>query len=105
MFVKYARGFVFMPGGFGTLDELFEVLTLIQTGKLEEMPVILLGAEYWRGLIGWFNETLLADKKVSAKDLELFTVTDDLEEAIDVILNHLATSVEQYREADSTDTA
>jgi uncharacterized protein (TIGR00730 family) len=105
MFVKYARAFVFMPGGFGTLDEMFEVLTLIQTSRLEEMPVILFGADYWRGLIDWIKETLVVDKMVSPKDLDLFTVTDDLNEAIDIILNHLATPVETYREADDSDIA
>jgi uncharacterized protein (TIGR00730 family) len=105
MFVKYARAFVFMPGGFGTLDEMFEVLTLIQTSRLEEMPVILFGADYWRGLIDWIKETLVADKMVSLKDLDLFTVTDDLQETIDIILNHLATPVETYRAADDSDTA
>jgi uncharacterized protein (TIGR00730 family) len=105
MFVKYARAFVFMPGGFGTLDEMFEVLTLIQTSRLEEMPVILFGADYWRGLIDWIKQTLVADKMVSPMDLDLFTVTDDLNEAIDIILNHLATPVETYREADDSDIA
>jgi uncharacterized protein (TIGR00730 family) len=105
MFVKYARAFVFMPGGFGTLDELFEVLTLIQTGRLEEMPVVLIGTEYWRGLVDWIVDTLLQNNKVSAKDLELFTVTDDLDHAAKIIIDHLSSSIEQYRIPDETDTA
>jgi uncharacterized protein (TIGR00730 family) len=105
MFVKYARAFVFMPGGFGTLDELFEVLTLIQTGRLEEMPVVLIGTQYWRGLVDWIVDTLLQNNKVSAKDLELFTVTDDLDHAAKIIIDHLSSSIEQYRIPDETDTA
>ena len=105
MFVKYARAFVFMPGGFGTLDELFEVLTLIQTGRLEEMPVVLIGTEYWRGLVDWIVSTLLSNNKVSAKDLELFTITDDLDRAAKIIIDHLSSSIEQYRVPDATDIA
>ncbi|MEJ7839964.1 MAG: TIGR00730 family Rossman fold protein [Thermomicrobiales bacterium] len=98
MFVKYARAFVFMPGGFGTLDELFEVLTLIQTGKLEEMPVFLIGTEYWKGLKDWITTTLLASRKVSTRDIDLFTITDDLEFATTAIVDHLASSIERYRQ-------
>ncbi len=77
MFAKYANGFVFFPGGFGTLDELFEILTLIQTGKLDPMPVVLFGSTYWNGLLGWLDSTMLAQGKVSPKDLDLVTVLDD----------------------------
>jgi uncharacterized protein (TIGR00730 family) len=82
MFVKYAEGFVIFPGGFGTLDELFESLTLIQTGKIKHFPVFLVGSEYWAGLLAWFRETLLAAGTITADDLRLFTVTDDLAEVV-----------------------
>jgi len=82
MFVKYAEGFVIFPGGFGTLDELFESLTLIQTGKIKHFPVFLVGSEYWAGLIAWFRETLQAAGTITVDDLRLFTVTDDLEEVV-----------------------
>jgi uncharacterized protein (TIGR00730 family) len=105
MFVKYARAFIFMPGGFGTLDEMFEVLTLIQTGKLEEMPVILFGTDFWAGLTGWINGTLLTERKVSPKDLNLFTVTDDIDLAAKTIIDHLSSTIEQFRIPDDEDTA
>ena len=72
MFVKYAQGFVVMPGGFGTLDELFEALTLAQTRKVTSFPVVLFGTSYWSGLADWLRETMLADGKISAADLEMF---------------------------------
>jgi uncharacterized protein (TIGR00730 family) len=77
MFVRYASGFVVFPGGFGTLDELWEALTLIQTGKVVEFPVVLVGSDYWRGLVDWVAERMLAEGKISPADLELFTLTDD----------------------------
>jgi uncharacterized protein (TIGR00730 family) len=77
MFVRYASGFVVFPGGFGTLDELFESLTLIQTGKIRNFPVILVGTDYWRDLIEWLRERLLAEGKISPADMDLVTVTDD----------------------------
>ena len=86
MFAKYANGFVFFPGGFGTLDEMFEILTLIQTGKLDPMPVILFGADYWRGLLDWMRGTLLAGGKVSPGDLDLLTLTDDPEHAAALLI-------------------
>jgi uncharacterized protein (TIGR00730 family) len=86
MFVKYAQGFVVMPGGFGTLDELFEALTLAQTRKVTSFPVVLFGTSYWGGLADWLRETMLADGKISAADLEMFTVTDDVDEAISYIM-------------------
>ena len=73
MFVRYASGFVVFPGGFGTMDELFEALTLIQTGKITEFPVVLVGSDYWRGLVDWLRERMLAEGKISPDDLELFT--------------------------------
>jgi uncharacterized protein (TIGR00730 family) len=81
MFVKYAEGFVLFLGGFGTLDELFEALILIQTGKIKRFPVILFGAAYWRGLMDWVRERLLAEGKIDAGDLDLLTATDSSEEA------------------------
>ena len=85
MFVKYAEGFVIFPGGFGTLDELFEALTLIQTGKIHNFPVILFGCAYWAGLLGWIKDTLLAEGKVSPVDLTLLVVTDSVEDACAMI--------------------
>ncbi len=85
MFVKYADAFVILPGGFGTLDELFEALTLIQTGKIEHFPIILVGAEYWRGLIDWARQTQLSAGAISADDLTIFHVTDDPTEVCRII--------------------
>ncbi|HEU4543125.1 MAG TPA: TIGR00730 family Rossman fold protein [Jiangellaceae bacterium] len=85
MFVKYAQGFVVMPGGFGTLDELFESLTLVQTGRVTQFPIVLMGSEFWDGLINWVRERLAGDKKISVPDADLFTVTDDVDEVIEVI--------------------
>jgi uncharacterized protein (TIGR00730 family) len=87
-FVKYSIGFVFMPGGFGTLDEFFEVLTLVQTQRIPRYPMILFGREYWSGLIKWMRSTLDKGRFISPGDLELFTVTDDPEEAIGIILDY-----------------
>ncbi|MGH7920739.1 MAG: TIGR00730 family Rossman fold protein [Candidatus Dormibacteraceae bacterium] len=81
VFVKYARGFVILPGGLGTLDELFEALTLVQTGKVEHFPIVLLGSEYWAGLLSWLRDGALAGGLVSERDLALLRVTDDPEEA------------------------
>ena len=94
MFVKYADAFVILPGGFGTLDELFEALTLIQTGKIRHFPVVLVGTEYWAGLLDWARETLITDGTVSESDLALLTVTDDTDEVVRVVrafarANHL----------------
>ena len=86
MFVKYAQAFVVLPGGFGTLDELFEAITLVQTKKVTRFPVILMGTAYWAGLIDWVKQTLLADGKVSEADLELIQVTDDVDEAVQIIV-------------------
>jgi uncharacterized protein (TIGR00730 family) len=83
MFVKYAEGFVIFPGGFGTLDELFESLTLIQTGKIKHFPVFLVGSAYWAGLLAWLRQTLLASRTITEEDLTLFVVTDDLAEVVD----------------------
>jgi len=77
MFVRYASGFVVLPGGFGTLDELYESLTLIQTDKIRNFPVVLMGSDYWSGMIDWIRDRLLGDGKIAADDLELLTLTDD----------------------------
>jgi uncharacterized protein (TIGR00730 family) len=87
MFVKYAQAFVVLPGGFGTLDELFEAVTLVQTKKVTRFPVILMGTAYWAGLIDWVKSTLLADGKINEADLELIQVTDDVDEAVQIIVD------------------
>ncbi len=85
MFVKYAVAYIIMPGGFGTLDELFEALTLIQTNRIRSFPVILLGAEYWGGLIGWIKNTMLKEKCISQSDLEIFSIVDSPEDAVGIV--------------------
>jgi uncharacterized protein (TIGR00730 family) len=85
MFVKYAQGFVVLPGGLGTLDELFEALTLVQTQKVTRFPIVLFGSEYWGGLVDWLKNTLIAQGKASEKDLLLFHVTDDVDEAVALV--------------------
>jgi uncharacterized protein (TIGR00730 family) len=85
MFVKYAQGFVVLPGGFGTLDELFEALTLVQTRKVTSFPVVLLGTAYWGGLLAWLRDTVVARGKASPADIELVHVVDDPEEAVMLI--------------------
>ena len=85
MFVKYADAFVILPGGFGTLDELFESLTLIQTGKVRHFPVVLIGTSYWAGLLDWIRATLLANGAVEEADLELLQVTDDPAEVVNIV--------------------
>lgn len=82
MFVKYAKGFVVLPGGFGTLDEFYEALTLIQTGKIKPFPVVLIGKEYWGELLGWMKNTMLKEKNIHQNDLNLFQITDDAKEAV-----------------------
>lgn len=85
MFVKYAQGFVVLPGGFGTLDELFEALTLIQTDKSQRFPVVLIGTEFWGGMVDWIKQTVLKVGNISEKDLDLFHVCDKPDEAIEYI--------------------
>jgi uncharacterized protein (TIGR00730 family) len=87
-FVKYSMGFIFMPGGFGTLDEFFEILTLVQTQRISRFPLILFGRNHWKGLLQWMKSTVEKDKFISPGDLELVTVTDDAQEAIDLILDY-----------------
>ncbi|MDQ2837005.1 MAG: TIGR00730 family Rossman fold protein [Actinomycetota bacterium] len=86
MFVKYAQAFVILPGGFGTLDELFEALTLVQTRKVTRFPVILFGTEYWSGLLDWLRTTVLPDGKVGAADLDLIRLTDSVDETVAIIV-------------------
>jgi uncharacterized protein (TIGR00730 family) len=87
MFVKYAQAFVIFPGGFGTMDELFEALTLIQTGKVQNFPVILFGSAFWQGLLDWLRTTMLPEGKISPADLDLLIVTDSPIEVRDMIVN------------------
>jgi len=88
MFVKHASAYVVMPGGFGTLDELWEALTLIQTGKLRRFPVILVGSEFWAGMISWIKTRMLEEKVISEADLDLFKVIDDPDEVVGTIFEH-----------------
>lgn len=86
MFVKYAQGFIVLPGGLGTLDELFEAITLRQTGKITSFPTVLIGSEFWSGLIDWLRDTLLAEGKIAAADVDLLHVTDDIDEAVTIMV-------------------
>ena len=86
MFVKYSQGFIVLPGGLGTLDETFEALTLAQTQKITSFPVVLIGTEYWSGLIEWLRGTVLADGKIAEADLDRLTLTDDIDEAVELML-------------------
>lgn len=88
MFIRYAQGYVFLPGGFGTLDELFEALTLIQTKKIKAFPIYLMGVAYWSEMMRWIKETMLAHRCISEEDLELFHITDDPEEVANGIERH-----------------
>jgi uncharacterized protein (TIGR00730 family) len=86
MFVKYSQGFVVLPGGFGTFDELFEALTLVQTRKVTSFPIVLIGSSYWSGLVDWIRGTVLAEGKVGEADLAMFRLTDDVDEAVSVMV-------------------
>jgi len=88
MFMKHAVGFVIYPGGFGTMDELFEALTLLQTGKSELFPVVLVGKQYWQGLLDWLENTMLVEGCIDKNDFNLFTLVDSAEEAADIIIQH-----------------
>jgi uncharacterized protein (TIGR00730 family) len=88
MFVKLSCAFVMMPGGFGTMDELMEVLTLVQTGKIRRVPLILVGSKYWEGLVRWIRDTMVAEGTVSADDLDYFQVIDDPRAVVDAIFTH-----------------
>ncbi len=85
MFVRYSQGFIVMPGGFGTLDELFEAITLIQTLKIGKFPIVLVGKEYWSGLFDWVRNVMLKEKNVSEEDLDLFSIVDNASDAVGVI--------------------
>jgi len=86
MFVKYAQGFVIFPGGFGTFDELFEALTLVQTGKVTQFPLVLVGTAYWQGLLDWLRDTVVRQEKIAALDLDLLTVTEDADEVVRAVI-------------------
>jgi len=94
MFVKYAVAFCVLPGGFGTMDELFEALTLVQTGKVTRFPVVLLGREYWHGLLEWLRHSMRAENMIGPTDLDLLFVTDDVDEAV----RHILASAEPHAE-------
>ena len=98
MFVKYARGFVIFPGGYGTLDELFESLTLAQTGKIEHFPIVLFGSAYWKGLLEWLKKEVLATGAIAPDDLKLMTLTDDPEEAAEMATRPLPVHIEPPEE-------
>ncbi len=87
MFVKYSEGFIALPGGLGTFDELFEALTLVQTQKVTSFPIVLLGVSYWQGLIDWLRDTVLAEGKISQVDLDMLTITDDVDEAVALMVD------------------
>ncbi len=88
MFVKHAIGFVIFPGGFGTMDELFEALTLVQTLKVEPFPIVLYGSEYWDGLVEWLKTTMVKQGCIGKEDLQLFKVVDDVDQAVRIVLEH-----------------
>lgn len=99
MFVKYSMGYVCMPGGFGTLDEFFESLTLVQTGKIYHMPVVLFGTEFWSGLLDWMKDRLLSYGTISEEDFDLITLTDDIDEVVDVMMCHRRLKLEKIERA------
>jgi uncharacterized protein (TIGR00730 family) len=86
MFVKYSQAFVVLPGGFGTMDELFEALTLVQTGKITKFPIVLVDSAYWSGLLSWIRDTVIAQGKVAAADLDLLSIADDPDDVVQIIL-------------------
>lgn len=99
MFVKYASAYVVMPGGFGTLDEMAEILTLIQTGKSRRIPIVLVETRFWGGLVNWFKEAMVRKQTINPEDLDLFHVVDTPEEVLDVIFKHYSsTSLEPSRQ-------
>ena len=91
MFVKFASAYVVMPGGFGTLDELMEALTLVQTGKTRRMPIILVGSQFWGGMLDWFRTTLLDEKVISPEDMDLIQLIDEPEGVVSAIFKHYET--------------
>jgi len=97
MFVKYALGFIVLPGGFGTMDELWEALTLVQTGKVRSFPIVLVGSGYWGGLLDWVRDTMVPAGVIAAADLDLIQLVDTAEEAVDRIRDRLAVMDEEAR--------
>src|SRR4051794_26646417 len=102
MFVKYAQGFAVLPGGFGTLDELFEALVLVQTHKVTSFPIVLLGRDYWQGLLDWIKGPVLARKMISAPDLDLLNLTDDVDEAVGMLVDSAHQREHERRSAEAT---
>jgi uncharacterized protein (TIGR00730 family) len=100
MFVKFASAYVVMPGGFGTLDELMEAMTLVQTGKTRRIPIILVGSKFWGGMLEWIRNTLLVEKMISPEDMDLMKVIDDPREVVDAIFKHYETRGFEPSEAD-----
>jgi hypothetical protein len=104
VFIKYSQAFVVLPGGFGTLDELFESVTLVETGKITRFPIVLVGSGYWGGLVSWLKEKVLAEGKISESDLDLLTVVDSAEEVVQTIVQahaHSGLDAAQIRELDA----
>lgn len=99
MFVKQSMGYVCMPGGFGTLDEFFEALTLMQTHKIHPLPLVLFGTDFWQGLLDWSRTTLLDTGMISASDLDLVTITDDVQEVIEIMCRHRDWKLKQIERA------
>ena len=100
MFVKYAQGFIVLPGGLGTFDELFEALTLRQTGKITSFPVVLVGTAYWSGLLDWLRDTVAAEGKIAQSDLDMLILTDDIDEAVRIMVE--ASAKTEAPEAESS---
>ena len=105
MFVKYAQGFIALPGGFGTFDEIFEAVTLVQTQKVTSFPIVLLGTSYWGGLVDWVRDVVLAGGKVSDKDLDLLRLTDDVDEAVAIMVEAGRSSAGEVPETAEPDIA
>jgi len=91
MFIKYAQGFVVFPGGYGTFDELFEALTLVQTKKVTSFPIVLMGTKYWGAMVDWLRSTVAADNKISPNDVDMLHITDDVDEAIEILMAYETT--------------
>ncbi len=102
VFVKYSQAFVVLPGGFGTLDELFEAVTLVQAGKITRFPIVLVGSQYWKGLNAWINDTMLAEGKISERDPELLIMVDDPAEVVRIITEAHSTDTRRRSIADMT---
>jgi len=103
MFVKYATAFVVFPGGYGTLDELFEALTLIQTGKVKYFPVVLFGRAYWEGLVEWLEARVAGEGKIATEDLKIFNVTDDPEEVVRLVIKARERRFQSFAQASADD--